>query len=169
MSDTKSYDQNLRVIGQALEAKRINVFELQAQGDRYVVRGDPEKDPSLLGRLREWQHRLKFGSPAPVLNYTGSDLERLDREARARRVKPDRLPDFYSLPNTLRTVGRYLDAQGAELLEMHKRPLSVMLLYRKKDGHPSMEERSIVSFYDLFLALHRNRARDKTLAGLPSK
>lgn len=163
MSDRKPYDQDLRAIGQALEAKRISVFELQSQGDRYVIRGDPEKDPSLLGRLREWQDRLKFGSPAPVLNYAGTDIERLDREGKAKRVKPDRLPDFYSLPNTLRTMGRYLDSQGAELLEIHKRPLSVTILYRKKDGHPNMEERSIASFYDLFMALHRRRAKEKTV------
>lgn len=163
MSDRKPYDQDLRAIGQALEAKRISVFELQSQGDRYVIRGDPEKDPSLLGRLREWQDRLKFGSPAPVLNYAGTDIERLDREGKAKRVKPDRLPDFYSLPNTLRTMGRYLDSQGAELLEIHKRPLSVTILYRKKDGHPNMEERSIASFYDLFIALHRRRAKEKTV------
>lgn len=161
MSETKSYDQHLRVIGQALEAKRITVFELKAQDDHYVVRGEPEKDGSLMGRLRDWQERLVARSPSSVIHYAGREIERRNREERTKRARADRLPDFYSLPNTLRTVGSYLDAQGAELMEIHKRPLSVTLLYRRKDGRPNMEERSIASFYELFLALHRRRAKGK--------
>ncbi|HZD39492.1 MAG TPA: hypothetical protein VE131_02145 [Terriglobales bacterium] len=159
MGDRKSYDQHLRVIGQSLEAKRISVFELKSQEDQYIVRGEPEKDDSLMGRLRAWQERLRAGSPSPVMHFTVREIERLNREARTRRARADRLPDFYSLADTLRTVGSYLDEQGAVLMEVHKRPLSLTLLYRKKDGHPNMEERTIASFYELFLALHRRRIR----------
>ena len=162
MSDRKSYDQHLRVIGQALEARRISVFELKARDNEYVVRGEPEKDDSLVGRFRAWRERLLARSPSPVIHYKGSEIERLNHEGRTKRVRADRLPDFYSLANTLRTAGSYLDAQGAELLEIHKRPLSITLLYRRNDGRPNMEERSIASFYDLFLALHRKRAKGKT-------
>ena len=162
MNYRKSYDQQLRVIGQALEAKRITSFELKAQEDQYVIHGEPEKDSSLMGRFREWQARLTAPSHAPVFRYTGIEIERLNLEERKKRAKADRLPDFYSLPNTLRTVGSYLDSRGAELMEIHKRPLSVTLLYRKEDGHPNMEERSIASFYELFLALHRKRTRGTT-------
>lgn len=159
MGDRKSYDQHLRVIGQSLEAKRISVFELKSEEDQYIVRGEPEKDDSLMGRLRAWQERLRAGSPSPVMHFTVREIERLNREARTRRARADRLPDFYSLADTLRTVGSYLDEQGAVLMEVHKRPLSLTLLYRKKDGHPNMEERTIASFYELFLALHRRRIR----------
>jgi hypothetical protein len=159
MSARKSYDQHLRVIGQALEAKRISVFELKLRNDQYVVRGKPDKDDSLMGRLRAWQERLLARSPSPVGHYTISEIERLNREARTKRTRADRLPDFYSLPNTLRTVGSYLDDQGAALMEIHKRPLSVTLLYRRENGHPNMEERTVASFYELFLALHRRRSR----------
>jgi hypothetical protein len=93
------------------------------------------------------------------LTYAGQDIENLDRQGRARRAKNNRLPDFYSLPNTLRTLGFYLDSQGAELLEIQKRSLSVTLLYRNKHGHPDFEERNIASFYNLFLDLHGNRGK----------
>ena len=53
MNGKRSYDQQLRLIGQSLEARRINIFELKADGDRYIVRGDPEKGPSLKARLRD--------------------------------------------------------------------------------------------------------------------
>ncbi len=45
------------------------------------------------------------------------------------------------------------------LLELQKRQLSLTLLSHNKDGHPEMEERSIASFYDLFLRLHDKRGK----------
>jgi len=53
MADRKSYDQQLRAIGQSLEAQRITVFELRRRGDQYLVKGQPEKETSLLAVLRE--------------------------------------------------------------------------------------------------------------------
>jgi hypothetical protein len=159
MGDRNSYDQDLRVIGQALEAKRIHVFELKNHGDRYVVRGDPEKEASLLAQLRDWAARTRGHSLASSGTYWPADLDLLERQGRLNRRVPNRLPDFYSLSNTLRTVGSYLDLKGAELLELHKRPLSLMLLYHNKHGHPDVEERTIVSFYNLFIDLYGKRRR----------
>ena len=93
------------------------------------------------------------------MSYALVDFEQLDRQARSRRRKPNGLPDSYSLSNTLRTVGSYLDRKGAELLEIHKRPLSLTILYQNQDGHPGMEERSIASFYNLFIDLYGKRRR----------
>lgn len=153
------YDHQLRAIGQSLEAQRINVFELKQRGNFFVVNGKPEKETSLLGALREWQKRLRSEGLNSSLTYAGRDIENLDRQGKARRATPNRLPDFYSLPNTLRTLGFYLESQEAELLEMQKRSLSVSLLYRNKHGHPNFEERSIASFYNLFLDLHGRRGK----------
>ena len=100
---------------------------------------------------------MQGASRETSLAYGTGEIERLDMEGRSSRTKPDRLPDFYSLPNSLRTVGWYLDSKNAELLELHKSPLSVTLLYQNEKGHPNMEERSIASFYNLFVSLHGKR------------
>ena len=155
----KAYDQELRVIGQALEAKGIDVFELKSEGDRYIVKGNTRKVSSLIGKIRDWRERIHGESLAGSNSYSHLDIERLERAGRSKRRNPDRLPDFYSVSNTLRTVGSYLDAKQGELLEIQKRPLSVTLLYQDKDGHPEFEERSIASFYNLFLALHGKRRK----------
>lgn len=155
----KAYDQQLRVIGQSLEARDIDVFELKSEGDRYVIKSTIRKVPSLMARIRDWRERMHGQSLAPSNNYSRIDIERLEREGRSKRRSPDRLPDFYSVSNTLRTVGSYLESKQAELLEIQKRPLSVTLLYRDKDGHPEFEERSIASFYNLFLTLHGKRRK----------
>ena len=157
MRSRNGYDQHLRAIGQSLDNKRITTFELKADAERYVVRGVPEKDSRLVGRLRDWRNRMQGASKETSHGYGRAEIERLDHDGRLNRTKRGRLPDFYSLPNTLRTVGSYLDSKNAELLELHKSPLSVTLLYHNENGHPNMEERSIASFYNLFVALHANR------------
>jgi hypothetical protein len=159
MPNRRSYDQQLRNIGQSLEAQRIIVFELRHQGERFIVRGEPEKETSLLATLRNWQRRRRSEGLNTSLTFTLQDIDQLDHQGRANRSQPNRLPDFHRLPNTLRTLGTYLDLKNAQLLEIHKRQLSVTILSRNKDGHPEYEERSIASFYDLFLKLHQRRTR----------
>jgi hypothetical protein len=159
METTKSYDQQLRNIGQSLEAQRITTFELSHQGERFVVKGEPEKETSLLATLRNWQKRSRSEGLNSSLSFTDQDIDQLDRQGRAQRSRANRLPDFHSLANTLRTVGSYLDLKGAELLEIHKRQLSMTILSRNKDGHPEYEERTIASFYDLFVRMHERRRK----------
>lgn len=159
MTSMNSYRQQLRSIGQSLEAQRIQIFELMCRGDRFVIKGEPEKENSLLAALRQWQQRRRSEGLNTSLTFTSQDIEQLERQGRSLRKQPNRLPDFYSLPNTLRTVGYYLEQKESELLEMQKRQLSVTLLIRNPNGHPEMEERSIASFYELFLRLHDKRGK----------
>lgn len=157
MTGRKSYDRQLRTIGQSLEAQRINVFELASQGDSYVVKGEPDKERSLLATLRNWQRRLRSEGLHSSLTFTPYDIDELDRQGRSRRSNTNRLPDFHSLPNTLRMVGSYLDSKEAALIELRKRELSFSILSRSKHGHPEFEEKSLGSFYDLFVKLHSQR------------
>ncbi|MSP40331.1 MAG: hypothetical protein EXR70_17725 [Deltaproteobacteria bacterium] len=157
MAARKSYDQPLRVIGQSLEAQRIGIFELRLQGEGFVVRGEPEEETSLLAKLVNWQKRNRSAGLNGPLVFTTQDLDELERQGRSRRSKPNRLPDFHSLPNTLRTVGSYLEEKGAELIELRKKDLSITLLANNKAGHPEFEERGLAWFYDLFVDLHGKR------------
>ena len=159
MAQKRSYDQELRSIGQFLEAERISVFELSNQMQAYVVTGEPEKETSLLAALKNWQKRIRRSAVEHPLSFTSSDIAELDSQGRANRMKSDRLPDFHSLPNVLRMVGSYLKAKEADLIELRKRELSVSILSRSKLGHPEFEEKSLGSFYDLFVELHAKRAK----------
>jgi len=167
MAERKAYDWQLRTIGQALEAQRISIFELQRQGDSFIVNGEPEKETSLLAKLRNWQKRNRAAGMSGSQTFTPQDIEQLDRQGRAQRSKSDRLPDFHSLANILRTVGAHLDAKRTELLELQKKELSITILFRNPSGHPEFEERSLGSFYDLFTQLHARRKRPNA-AQLPS-
>ena len=53
MNGKPQYDQELRAIGQALEAQGISVFEMKNQLGRYIVNGTPEfiPEPATLSLL----------------------------------------------------------------------------------------------------------------------
>ena len=116
-------------------------------------------------------YRIRIGRPslallgASAVNHPvwQNNVEKLSQAGRAKRSRPRRLPDFYSVSNTLRTVGAYLDAKGVELVELHKRPISITLSYRDKEGHQQGEDRPVSSFYNLFLELYGKRGQQKTL------
>jgi hypothetical protein len=158
MKAEAAYDKDLRAIGQALEGRGITGIELKNQAGRYVVHGAGDKPSSVIASLRRW---LRGGEndPSGTVSYTVQDIERIEQEGVKRRVRPGRLPDFYSLSNTLRTLGGYLNSKDAELLELHIRPLTVTLLYQNNNGHPQMEDRTIASFFNVFTEMHGKRSR----------
>lgn len=158
MKANTSYDRDLRAIGQALEIRGITVFEIKNQAGRYVVRGTPDKPLSLIASMRRWA-RKREGDASSTINYSAQEIEEIERQGKKKRVKSGRLPDFYNLSNTLRTLGAYLNSKDAELLELHKRPLTVTLLYQNNHGHPHMEDRTIASFFNVFVERHGKRNR----------
>jgi hypothetical protein len=163
MAATRRYDEDLRAIGQALEARDISVFELKHLADNYVIQGLPEQTGSLRSNIRQWLGRLRTGSTTDLLTLGTADVEQLSQAGRAKRSNLGRLTDFRSVSNTLRTIGAYLDSKEVELLELQKRRISITLLYRDKAGHEREEDRAISSFYRLFLELYGKRTRPTSL------
>ncbi len=98
-----------------------------------------------------------------MINYSAQEIEEIERQGKKKRARSGRLPDFYNLSNTLRTLGAYLNSKDAQLLELHKRPLTVTLLYQNNDGHPHMEDRTIASFFNVFIEMHGRRSRPAEL------
>src|SRR6266705_2888653 len=85
---------------------------------------------------------LSLGPGAAELLALGlADVEQLSQVGRAKRSNLGRLTDFRSVSNTLRTIGAYLDASEFELVELHKRRISITLLYRDKAGQQREEDR----------------------------
>jgi hypothetical protein len=57
MAAARRYDEDLRAIGQVLEARDISVFELKHLADNYVIQGLPEQTGSLRSKVRQWLRR----------------------------------------------------------------------------------------------------------------
>ena len=157
MASSKSYERQLRTIGQSLEAQRIRIFKLRRHGERFIVQGEPDQETGLLAKLFAWQKRNRSAGINESLSYTAQDIDDLDKQGQAQRSKANRLPDFHSLPNTLRTVGSHLETKGAELIELQKKELSVTIVVRNKSGHPEIEEKSLSSLYQVFVRQHAKR------------
>jgi hypothetical protein len=157
MATPRHYDEDFRSIGQALEAKDISVFEIKWLTGMYVIHGTPEQTGSLRSKARRWL-RVVHGSSTDPLILRLTDVERLSEAGRAKRSRPGQLTDFRALSNILRTIGTYLDSNEFELIELQKRPISITLSYRNRAGNERIEDRTVSSFYRLFLELCGKRA-----------
>jgi hypothetical protein len=159
MVTTSRYAEDLRCVGQALEARDIVDFKLKRLADLYVIQGEPEQGRSLRSKVRQWIWRLSSTSSNEQIIFHPADIERLSQAGRAKRSTPGELTNFRSISNILRTIGAYLDASELELVELQKRRISVTLCYRDKGGQKREEVRTISSFYRLFLELCGKRGK----------
>ena len=147
MENLKSYRQQLRSIGQSLEAQRITVFEMSCRGDQFVVKGEPEKETSMLAALRQWQQRRRSEGLNGSLTFTSQDIDQLERQGRAHRTQPNRLPDFYGLANTLRTVGYYLELKRRRVVGVAKettQPNVTLAQQRRSPGDGRTQHRIVL-------------------------
>jgi hypothetical protein len=161
MASEISYGEDFRSIGQALEAKNVRSFELKRLGDWYILQGVPSRDASLRSKLHKFKMRFRSGSDAESLILTLPEVEELSRKGKARRFRPGRMPDFRKLSNALRTIGLYLEAKQAKLIELQVRPLTITLSYKDSDGQQQVEDRTIHSFHSVFLDLCEKRVEGK--------
>jgi hypothetical protein len=158
MAASRRYGEDLRSIGQALEARDIIDFELKRLADSYVIQGMPEQG-SLGSKVRQWLWRLRGRPATDPITFDPVDVEQLSQAGRAKRSNRGQLTNFRSGSSLLRTIGAYLDAGELELVEIQKRRISITLSYRDKTGQEREEVRTISSFYRLFLEVCGKRGQ----------
>jgi hypothetical protein len=161
VSNCSDYANALRAIGYALEAAKVEAFEVTCEAANYVVRVEFQK-----GKTRSFQNiwqrivpsrRSKSSWAGPELIYTPQHLARLDRDGRLKRRGGGR-PDPHSLPQALRAIGAYLDHKEARLIHMAKRGASITIRYESPvDGHKT-EEFTPPSLYALFVQRYVRRS-----------
>ena len=148
------YAQPLRAIGQALEILKMESFELEPDGDDFVVRGNvtargagpnPQttESPSLrfsreTGRSSPVSEVEAIAAPAIGnqldLCYTLKDVGRLDQTGRARRGEAPAVAETPGLSHLLRTIGAYLEEKPARLVKIVKHAESVTVVYETLSG-----------------------------------
>jgi len=154
MPAIRRYAEELRAIGQALDAKGVAGFELYSVPAGYFVKDLREQRPSSTSTMWGWFRRERHSKTEFVTyGFELHDVEELSKTGRARRSNPGRVPRFRDPSNILRTIGAYLDAKEAQLLELHKRSISVTVVYRDKSGREYREDRPVSSFHNIFIEL----------------
>ena len=154
MPVTIDYAQPLRAIGQALEILKMESFELEPEGDDFVVRGevtargggaDVESAESRNLRFNgEGEQNFDAPDAEPVatpaivnqldLCYTLKDVGRLEQTGRARRGEAPVVAETPGLSHLLRTIGAYLEEKPARLVKIVKDGESVTVVYETLSG-----------------------------------
>jgi hypothetical protein len=134
--------QQLRCVGQAIEAAGLEDFDIEVQEGQYVVYAPNRHDCR--------------GSP---IHLGSKDLMRLELEGRARRRDGNRVPDYYQPSHILRAVGAILDGRRERLCQLSKRGPRVTFQVQTPFGEQRAEEYTLALLYELSLRLYMQRAK----------
>ena len=154
----RSYEEELKVLGEILEAEQISSFELTCLPECYLIQGGHCQSGSLNNKLSAWL-RLSRGSDSYSLTLSLAEINKRYHAELAEPSIPVQLDNFRTTSNVLRTVGAYLDSKQAELFELKMRPISLSLWYRDKTGYEQQEDRAVSSFHNLFLNVRKKIIR----------
>lgn len=176
----QDYARHLRAIGQDLENIQLDTFNLECTGDAYLVwvrsEGGHEGSPPLLragkGRLLQklWRNRIPSHTIAREESYTDShaqtgrrlrysvaDLDRMEREQRARRHRESGATDGHSLSQLLRTVGDLVGRKGERLLGISWQELSISMVVETPQGRKEIDVFRPDNLYDLWVKMYLRR------------
>ena len=179
MFETSSYSQPLRAIGQALELLNVETFDMETEGDDFLVQGSvivPAMESSaeavpqnvlrhiwdFLPVRRNPEHASAESKSLTTtrveLRYTPKDLERLEQDGKAKRDDSHRMPDTPSLSQLLRTVGAYLNQKGARLMKISRNRESVTVEYQTPSGQQIEEMLDDSVLYNVWVRMYMKRA-----------
>ncbi len=140
---------SLRVIGQVLEQRRLDLFDLEYSDTKVFV---------------------QCGGPTPPyldlveLSYSLAEIKDLDAQARASRSASHTLVSFDSLPEIFRAIGRRIDDQDGQLLRVCNSVFpssqdSITIEYRTRDKRRHVEELFVVAVRDHAMRMYKKRAQ----------
>ena len=181
------YARHLRAIGQELEALHLSQFNLEFTGDAYLVwlkPGDQAETSKPLSRLSKnrlqklWRNRTPprtIGHEEPYavsdsetgrrLRYSAQELDRIEREQRARRRHPSGNADGHCLSQLLRTVGDLVGQRSERLLGIAWQELSIGVVVETHQGRKEIDMFRPDNLYDLWVRMYLKRNDRASLDG----
>jgi hypothetical protein len=175
-----NYSRILRVVGQRLEPLRPETYEVVCYDNCYLVRcrvkedkqGKKEEEKKVRGLaafLRLWREpenpsTAQKSNEATSMNveflYSLEELSHQDEERQEPRRDANAMPDPYSLSNTLRAVGGFLDRKpDIKLLFASNRGQEIVILYETKGGVRHLEEYPISAIYEVWVKEYVKRKK----------
>lgn len=141
MQASLTYARSLRAIGHSLELLGVSRFEIQKNGEQYLVRMtlEPARKGghawNLIKRVAQivWVGHDSCKEPSSAekvvqqLRYTTSDICHLEEQAKSRRCRVNIMPNALNLSQNLRVIGGYLDRKAARTfnISMYRSCISV--------------------------------------------
>jgi hypothetical protein len=145
-----AHSNSLRVVGQVLQERGLDLFDLKYSDDRIL---------------------LQCGGPIPPyldlveLSYSLAEIRALDDRARANRGASGQLVNFESLPEIFRAIGRRIDDQQGRLLRVCNADFpslqdSITVEYQTRDKRHHVEELFIAAVGDHAMRMYKHRSRN---------
>lgn len=166
------YARSLRAIGEDLTELFPEKMAIEYQGEDFVVCGHCAKSrlearapkPERTG-LKELLTRdltlrpqeTKSGSVPFTRVYAPADIARLNQAGISRRSGVKKLPDIHSLGESLRTIGRIIEADQGRLIRIAKDARQVNFEYVNGVGATCKHEISRLDLYNLQKSYYDNR------------
>lgn len=149
MSTESRLSNSLRVIGQVLQQRGLDLFDLKYSDNEFF---------------------LQCGGPSPphldLVEFSCSlaEVEKLDAQARAARGGSFRLVHFESLPEVFRAIGRRIDDRDGQLLRVCNSDLpifpdSITVEYHTRDRRRHVEKFFLAAVGEHVLRMYKTRAR----------
>jgi hypothetical protein len=173
------YARHLRAIGQDLENLHLSTFNLEYTGDSYLVWIRPDDQTGgnnplfRIGKNRLqnlWRNKLlprtlgheesyavSSNQTGKRLRYTVQELDRIEREQRARRRRHGGTADGHCLSQLLRTVGDLVGQRGERLLGVAWQELSIGVVVETRQGRKEIEVYRPDNLYDLWVRMYLKR------------
>jgi hypothetical protein len=179
MTKPNEYAQLLRAIGQALEVLQFGSFTMEFTGGDFLVRGsaatstEQEEARAIREKVVRFVWEALPGERAPEaeiefamstwpaklnLRYTAKDMDRLERQGKAKRKNLAGVPDVASLSQLLRTIGVYVEEKRARLVKIARHGDSLAIQYDTAGGMRREETVSAASLYEFWVKLYLQRS-----------
>jgi hypothetical protein len=143
-----NYGRALRCIGQALQTRNIEVFELRTDANEFPVQCEDPNPPY---------------TTLIELTFSPDIITVLDREGQTRRGQTNSESRFDSLPEVLRAVGEYIDSKRAQLRRLTNCCLSdqdaVEVEYQTRAGDVRSETLSMSAIRETAVNMYKRRTR----------
>ena len=152
MATRYTYSKVLRTVGQVLEKRGIDMFELRCQRADYTIQYSDPNPPHT--RLLE-------------IYLSGEEIRSLDLDAARQRGGSFKLVTFDRLPEILRALGGYVESKGGEILRVSTMASTperdaMRLEYEARDGRIEAEELSISAIADIAMRMYRIRLNGRS-------
>lgn len=132
-----AHAKSLRVIGQSLELAGITAFDIENDGESYVLRSEPLTQTEawiLRNSLGDSPILRRSGQQQPVrfpLRFSPADISRLDAQAQKKRGESGPLAHgSVKLSQLLRTLGDHLDRTEVNAFHISWLPDSISVDYQ---------------------------------------
>lgn len=149
MASRHDHSKALRVIGQELVKRGIDIFELRCLRTEYYLQcGDPT--PPYVGLIE--------------LSFTDDDVDSLELAAVSQRGGNFKFVNFEALPEVLRATGRFVENKEGNLLRISNADSlaesdAVRVEYESRDGRTHIEELPVSTLAETARRMYKERSR----------